>query len=103
MASNRHRKRSGRQGGGKRETGAEAADEASEGAVPRHGDRMKLKQVRGSGGHAAHPGVLFAVAAVTVTAPRLALAPVGAGAAAAVALATRPPGRALAAPADPRR
>jgi len=35
---------------------------------------MKLKQARGYGGQAARLGVLFAVAAVTVTAPRLALA-----------------------------
>ena len=30
---------------------------------------MKVKEAPGSEGHAAHPGVLFAVAAVTVTAP----------------------------------
>jgi len=35
---------------------------------------MKVKQVEGSRGRAARPGVLFAIAAVTVTAPRLALA-----------------------------
>src|SRR6202140_1182059 len=35
---------------------------------------MKVKEAPGSEGHAARPGVLFAVAAVTVTAPRLALA-----------------------------
>src|SRR5260370_5845990 len=35
---------------------------------------MKVNEAQGSGGRAARPGVLFAVAAVTVTAPRLALA-----------------------------
>jgi len=35
---------------------------------------MRVNEAQGSGGRAARPGVLFAVAAVTVTAPRLALA-----------------------------
>ena len=35
---------------------------------------MKVMQAEGSEGRATRPGVLFAVAAVTVTAPRLALA-----------------------------